>query len=53
MSENKTTPPWWRLPLCWARLCGGSVQSSNTHLWFQCATCGRCSASVERRIPAR
>lgn len=51
---QKTTRPWWRLPLCWASLCGGRIHSDDTHLWWQCGTCGKRSEMQERQWrPAR
>lgn len=52
--EQSTTRPWWRLPLCWASLCGGRIHSDDTHLWWQCGACGKRSEAVERQWrPAR
>lgn len=40
--------PLHRLPMCWAGLCGGRVESDASGLWFQCHTCDRVSGFVPR-----
>jgi len=46
VSENPR--PWYRLPLCWAAMCGCTTQSDDTGCWGECATCHRRFGFVDR-----
>lgn len=39
--------PWYRLPLCWAGVCGLKPASDEREHWGECATCHRRFVVVE------
>ena len=40
--------PWYRLPLCWASLCGFKAECDDTGCWGECITCHRRVGFVDR-----